>query len=109
MNKCKLMQAMEQLVYQARSGFDYDIAKLFMALFPNNTFTDKDISIKLSEDLHGVLLKEAMEWTQRAMNTKDPAHQQHCSELANQYNRICEQLRTHSHKKRFIEEIRMIR
>jgi hypothetical protein len=102
-------QDLEKLVAIAASGYDYDIAKLFITMFPNNTFTDREISVKLSEDVHDLFAKEAHEAHLSSLETVLIVNQQRYQELAKRYLYLCEKMRSNARKSSVIMEIKMIR
>ena len=100
--------AWKQLLYKSSSGSDYDIAKCFTTLFPDcASFTDKDISVKLSEDLYREYLMAAIDYSHAAVS--DSSGSIRYSEMAKKMNEITLKLKSHTEKKRLLAEIKMIR
>lgn len=101
--------AWKQLLYMSSSGSDYDIAKCFTTLFPDcASYTDKDISVKLSEDLCREYHMAAIEYSRAAVST-DSSGSNRMAEMAKRMNEIALKLKSHTEKKRLLAEIKMIR
>jgi hypothetical protein len=106
-----------KLIDATRCGTDYDIAKLFVTVFPDcSNFSVKDFSLKLSEDIHNLIQEQIGQYCHDLITLKDKqlGENQYCFE----YERINEKLdslhkvqvalRTHMRKKQFIAEIKSI-
>lgn len=91
-------------------GSDYSIAKTFLTMFPEcQSFTDKEISIKLSEDLYIYFAQKSIECVEAMMSSKDSNVQARQNYLQENYNDIMRRLRSYNNKKTLIAEIKMIR
>ena len=102
--------AWKQLLYMSSSGSDYDIAKCFTTLFPDcASYTDKDISVKLSEDLCREYHMAAIKYSRAAVSSTDSSGSIRLSEMAKKMNEIALKLKSHTEKKRLLAEIKMIR
>ena len=102
--------AWKQLLYMSSSGTDYDIAKCFTTLFPDcANFTDKEISVKLSEDLGREYHMAAIEYSHAAVSSVDAQESNRYSEMANRMNDNANKLKSHTKKKLLLAEIKMIR
>lgn len=103
------------LINNVRDGGDYDIAKLFIHLFPDSpTYTDKEISIKLSEDVHNLILEQVKLLSKKmcdiSLNTSSEfGEYDSIKDKIAQYEEKLRALRTHKHKQQFIAEIKAIR
>jgi hypothetical protein len=100
----------KQYINRAKMGNDYDVARLFLAVFPDcKHLSDREISIKLSEDIHDMLKDEAKLLSQRSAEALTEHEQCRFHTAAAQYTSTLSALRTHSKKKSYIEEIKIIR
>lgn len=98
---------MNHLLLEARSGGDYNIAKLFIHMFPDcKYYEDRDISIKLSEDVRKCFLEAAKQCSENASNKSISTNHY---DIIDDYMKIAHKLLSHSEKHRFIQEIKMIR
>ena len=107
------------LVNKVEDGSDYDVAKLFIHVFPDSsTYTDKEISVKLSEDVHDLILEQVKLLSQkmydlsRAFDTNtNSAYSEYdfIQAKKERYEEKLKALRTHKHKQQFIAEIKAIR
>lgn len=101
---------LDETIFVARSGLDYDIAIVFLTMFPqSHEFSDKEISIKLSTNVYNEFLLAARNWIYRAMNTNNSADQTICSKNARCMDKVATKLRSHASKNAIIKEIKMIR
>ena len=101
------MTDIDLLIYYALDGSEYSSAKLFMTMYPDVTKV-KDISINLSEGMHRLFHKKAMEYTQIALASQTLPEQERYQEQAKQCCDHAVKLRTLAFKKRLIEEIKML-
>jgi ACT domain-containing protein len=99
-----------QYINRAKMGNDYDVAKLFLAVFPDcKHLSDREISIKLSEDIHDMLRDVAQLFSKRSTEALTEHEQCKFQSVAAEYTSTLRALRTHSKKKSYIEEIKCIR
>lgn len=97
------------LINKVQDGYDYDIAKLFIHVFPECTsFTDKDISVKLSEDICVLLQDKQAELLRKTTNASEYEQCSYYSKYKD-YDNVIVALRTHNKKKQYIAEIKSIR
>jgi hypothetical protein len=106
-----MSQAHQDIMLRAvlSQGSDYDIAMLFLRLYPDcKDFRDKDISVILSNQVHTcfqTLARQYMEKMQQASHEElDNIHRLYrsCQEIMNF-------LKSHHYKKSYIAEIKMLR
>jgi hypothetical protein len=109
------MNNVDSLLDKICNGSDYDVAKLFIAVFPDcQKFTNKEISIKLSEDIYDMIIAKVKLLTQKKMTLEHKTCSGYCEyeHLVMQidyYQKKLTALRTHKQKQLFIAEIKAIR
>ncbi len=105
------MSVIDALIDKVRDGTDYNIAKLFVSVFPDcSSFTEKDISIKLSEDICTLLQQHIPHLHRKKYDPSAGKHTQlQISNEIKEYENVIIALRTHNKKKQFIAEIKSIR
>jgi hypothetical protein len=105
------MNNVDSLLNKVRDGSDYDIAKLFITVFPDcQKFTDKEISIRLSEDIYD-LINEKVKLLSKTMMTLDStlSKWEFLDMQKNEYQEKLVALRSHKQKQLYISEIKTIR
>lgn len=98
------------LMSKATSGNDYDIAKLFIHMFPTcQTFTDREISLKLSEDVQLLFLTAIEKAIKKSSDATDMCSKDRMQSYIKELSVVTQNLRSNTRKKRYIAEIKMIR
>jgi len=100
------------LVYKAvlSQGSDYDIAHLFLKLYPNcKDYTDKQISTILSNQLHTCFHTAAQKYHVKLAGIISREEGENIGKLHRACFEVMNFLKSHHHKKSYIAEIKMLR
>lgn len=96
------------LIINAKSGTDYDLAKLYLFMFPEQGATDKEISIRLSEDVFMALTQKARELSAMGVTRESLSDFERLSDIASQLHSAAMKLKGHKSKQSVIAEIKSI-
>lgn len=99
----------KRAILNSRSGTDYDIAKCFIIAFPNcSTFSDVQLSVTLSEDFWSMYCRASGDLHHQASTRDKYEDRDKLISIAERLLSTAAKLKSHTHKKRYIKEIKML-
>jgi hypothetical protein len=102
-------ELLDKFVY-CHCHYEYDIAKLYMTVYPNLLSNDNDLYTMMSKNctVPILLCERGTYWLNQALIAQDCETKEHCIDKQKRLFRLAAKLSNTNFKKRIIKEIRSL-